>query len=268
MKKKILIITILLCVVATCVFSACTFKQEDILTDKDTVKGVSIVFADGITAELSEEDMNTVISSVKRIGEMSYDLNNTLQGQIEWKYDYTFKLTVERKKFLFFKKERTEYYRFGTHVTHVNDKGETKEYNDDYEWCYMNNSLKYTKQMDKEEAVKFRERFDKINADLRKEKYDGIKETFQNAGYTVSELTDDDLSYVFNDETQETVWVNAIEGFLAVKGEEAYRFYLTDDLERAEAFSSKMSKYGGKNTGCLCGYGNVTDTELLNAIYN
>ena len=55
---------------------------------------------------------------------------------------------------------------------------------------------------------------------------------------------------------------------VTVKGEEAYRFYLTDDLERAEAFSSKMSKYGGKNTGCLCGYGNVTDTELLNAIYN
>ncbi len=268
MKKKILIIAILLCVVATCVFSACTFKQEDILTDKDTVKGVSIVFADGITAELSEEDMKTVISSVKRIGEMSYDINNTLQGQITWEYDYTFKLTVERKKFLFFKKERNEYYYFGTHVTHTNDKGETKNYDNDYEWCYLNNSLKYTKQMDKEEAVKFREHFDKINADLRKEKYDGIKETFRNAGYTVSELTDDDLSYVFNDETQETVWVNAIEGFWAVKGEEAYRFYLTDDLERAEAFSSKMSKYGGKNTGCLCGYGNVTDTELLNAIYN
>lgn len=268
MKKKILIIAILLCVVATCLFSACTFKQDDILSEKDTVKGITLIFADGISVELNEEEMTSLVSSIKRIGEMSYDINNTLQGQITWEYDYTFKLTVERKKFLFFKKERNEYYYFGTHVTHTNDKGETKNYDDNYEWCYLNNSLKYTKRMDDKQAVEFREKFDAINAELRKEKYDGIKDSFKNAGYTVSELTGDELDYVTNYETEETVWVNASEGFFAVKGDEAYRFYLTNDLDGAQTFASKMSKYGGKNTGCLCGYGNVTDTELLNAIYN
>lgn len=252
----------------TCLFSACTFKQDDILTDKDTVTAIDLIFRDGITYRLTEEEMTSLVSSIKKIGEMSYDVNNTLQGQITWEYDYTFKLTVERKKFLFFKEERNENYYFGTHVTHINDKGETKEYNGDYEWCYINNSLKYTKQMDKEKAVEFREKFDAINAQLRKEKYDGIKDKFKNAGYTVSELTGDELSYVINDETAETVWVNALEGFLAVKGDEAYRFYLTDDLERAQTFASKMSKYGGRNAGCLCGYGNVADSDFLNTIYN
>lgn len=267
MKKKYLILTILTVTVLCMLLSACTFKQEDILTDKDTVKGVTIVFADGITAELSEEDADMVIGSIKKIGEMSYDVNNTLQGQIEWKYDYTFKLTVERKKFLFFKKERTEYYHFGTHVTHVKDNGETKNYDDDYEWCYLNNSLKYTKQMDKTQAVQFRERFDKINSDLRKQKYDGVKDLFKNAGYTVSDLSGNDLSYVINDETGETIWINALEGFWAVKGDEAYRFFLTDDMDRAEKLAAKMQKYGGDNTGCLCGYGNVSDKELLDKIY-
>lgn len=268
MKKKILIIAILLCVVATCLFSACTFKQDDILSEKDTVKGITLIFADGISVELNEEQSKKVESAVKNLGELSYDANNLLQGQLDWKYDYTFKLTVERKKFLFFKKERTETYYFGTHLTHTDANGATKEYNDDYEWCYVNNSLKYTKQTDKQQAISFREYFDKINVQLRKDKYDGIKDKFESAGYAVSELTGDELSYVTNNETDETVWLNASEGFLAVKGDVAYRFYLTDDMEKAQKFASKMSKYGGKNTGCLCGYGNVTDTELLNAIYN
>lgn len=266
MKKKLLIIAVLSAIVFVMLFSSCTFNQDDILTDKDTVKSVSITFADGLTSELSKDDMNMVVSSIKKIGEMSYDLNNTLQGQVEWTYDYTFKLTVERKKFLFFKKERKEYYYFGTHVKHVNDKGVTKEYNDDYEWCYLNN-LKYTKQMDKDQAVQFRERLDEINLELREEKYNGIKNLFKNAGYSVSELTDNDLSYVTNNDTGETVWVSASEGFFAVKGDESYHFYMTDDLDRAKSFAVKMSIYGGKNVGCLCGYGNVSDAEILNSIY-
>lgn len=266
MKKKCLIITILFVIVATCLFSACTFKQEDILTDKDTITGITLIFADGITAQLNDEQAKKVENVVKNLGELSYDTNNLLQGQLNWKYDYTFKLTVERKKFLFFKEERTEYYYFGTHLTHINDKGETKEYNDDYEWCYVN-TLKYTKSMEKERAVQFREYFDQLNTQLRKEKYDGIKNKFVDAGFTVNELTDSDLNYVMNEETDETVWLYALEGFYATKGEEAYRFYLTDDQERANTFASKMNKYGGRNKGCLCGYGNVSDTELLNEIY-
>ncbi len=268
MKKKLIIAALLVAIVLTCLFSACTFKQDDILTDKDTVTAITLTFRDGITYQLNEEEMTSLVSSIKKIGEMSYDVNNTLQGQITWEYDYTFKLTVERKKFLFFKKERNEYYYFGTHVTHTNDKGETKNYDDNYEWCYLNNSLKYTKRMDDKQAVEFREKFDAINAELRKEKYDGIKDSFKNEGYTVSELTGDELDYVTNYETEETVWVNASEGFFAVKGDEAYRFYLTNDLDGAQTFASKMSKYGGRNAGCLCGYGNVTDAEFLNTIYN
>lgn len=267
MKKYILIITILSVIMLTSIFSACTFKQEDILTDKDSITAITLIFADGITAQLNEEQIEKVEKVIDNLGELSYDANNLLQGQLDWKYDYTFKLTVERKKFLFFKEKRTEYFYFGTHLTHTNDKGETKEYNDDYEWCYIN-ALKYTKQMDKEQAVQFREYFDKINLDLRKEKYLNIKETFKNSGYAIIELDSSELTSVTNNETGEVIYINASEGFYAQKGENTYRFYLTDDLEKATSFAYKMQKYGGKNIGCLCGYGNIDDIDFLNGIYS
>lgn len=264
--KKIVLAT-LLAVLTVCAFTltACN-GDSDRLNEDSEIISATVTALDGYKFELNAEQASFVADKILRAGEFESDSRTSLVG---WEFDYDYRLTfkVMKKKFLFKKEEESVSYAFGTTKTRTDLTDTQHTMYCENEWTSFSSltGSRSIAESDEENAAAVRQMLEGIIGSERQQRYDAIKAQFVAEGFTVRDLSDNELMTIPNPSEAGTfVVVDATQGFEASKestGESFKIFYTT--VEKAKNVYGKFFGKNCRKDDAFVGCGTITQPDSI-----
>lgn len=245
--------------------SACGFDSPTSLEDDSQITAIKLIYKDGYTVDLSENDIAFVKEQILSVPNFEADSKILVQNKWKFEFDYTFRITAIRKQL--FKKVETEFlYRFGTTGIYTDGSGKESKTRFENEWTYYTiaNSRRIANTTD-ERAAAIRDRLDAIVNGERQRKYDWMKSEFLSNGFELRELNGAELvSLPDPNNEDEYIHVGATKGFEAVKTStyENYKIYYTT-VENAKKAFDRLSGTDCRKNDTFFGYGFIAGTDNI-----
>lgn len=262
MRKRLVATIVLLSLSILLLLPACVFDRLIGIDQNSEVSWVEASLPNGRKYRLDDEQMNTVVDSIKGAGTFKAIDEYLPNDDYEIVFDYTLVLNVKRKQF--FKKVDTKMtYHLGATVIY-DDESKSASYKGNI-WMLDYNGM-YLAGISEEESIVLRELLDSLLENDRQNHYNAIKNNFIDSGYDIEDLTKEQIAIEYTDANSQNQVFEGEYGFVATKQStgERYSVYRAVDQENARNFASATD--GSRCSDVFVGFGKLSDSSILNGL--